>query len=109
MANQAQDRTKRLYGLQWNRYRIIRSEEDEATLKLKTGLAPSEFFGKTVLDGGCGMGRYARVAASSLPCRRLHARGSPLLYALNTRSPLLYALNTPSPLLYALNTPLRHP
>jgi len=64
MANQAQDRTKRLYGLQWNRYRIVRSEEDEATLKLKTGLTPSEFFGKTVLDGGCGMGRYARVAAS---------------------------------------------
>ena len=64
MANQAQDRTKRLYGLQWNRYRIVRSEEDEATLKLKTGLTQSEFAGITVLDGGCGMGRYARVAAS---------------------------------------------
>jgi SAM-dependent methyltransferase len=58
-----QSRTKKLYGLQWNKYRIIRTEEDESTLRLKTGLAPAEFAGKLVLDGGCGMGRYARLAA----------------------------------------------
>lgn len=60
----AQQRTKQLYGLQWNRYRIVRPEEDRATLLLKTGLSPSDFAGKLVLDGGCGMGRYSRVAAS---------------------------------------------
>lgn len=58
-----QNRTKELYGLQWNKYRIVRREEDEATLSLKTGLKPDDFSGKLVLDGGCGMGRYARVAA----------------------------------------------
>ena len=58
-----QSRTKNLYGLQWNKYRIIRTDEDEATLRLKTGLAPAEFSGKLVLDGGCGMGRYSRLAA----------------------------------------------
>lgn len=58
-----QDRTKELYDLQWNRYRIIRTEEDEATLRLKTGMEPHEFEGLLILDGGCGMGRYARIAA----------------------------------------------
>ncbi len=58
-----QSRTKDLYGLQWNRYRIVRPEEDQATLRLKTGLDPADFAGKLVLDGGCGMGRYARQAA----------------------------------------------
>jgi SAM-dependent methyltransferase len=60
----AQQRTKQLYGLQWNRYRIVRAEEDLATFLLKTGLQTNAFSGKLVLDGGCGMGRYARVAAS---------------------------------------------
>lgn len=59
-----QNRTKELYGLQWNKYRIVRRDEDEATLCLKTGIQPEDFAGKLVLDGGCGMGRYARVAAS---------------------------------------------
>jgi SAM-dependent methyltransferase len=59
-----QNRTKQLYDLQWNRYRIVRSDEDQATIQLKTGLNPQDFSGKLVLDGGCGMGRYARVAAS---------------------------------------------
>lgn len=63
MTNPVQNRTKRLYGLQWNRYRIVRTVEDQATLLLKTAMSPGEFAGKLVLDGGCGMGRYARVAA----------------------------------------------
>lgn len=60
--NARQARTKALYGLQWNRYRIVRPEEDAATLHLKTGLRPDDFRGRLVLDGGCGMGRYARQA-----------------------------------------------
>lgn len=59
----AQARTKELYGLQWNRYRILRPEEDQATLLLKTGLNPGDFQDRLVLDGGCGMGRYARQAS----------------------------------------------
>jgi len=60
----AQARTKELYGLQWNRYRIVRVEEDLATFLFKIGLKSTDLDEKLVLDGGCGMGRYARVAAS---------------------------------------------
>jgi SAM-dependent methyltransferase len=59
----AQARTKSAYGLQWNRFRILRPEEDRATFGNRTGLAPADMAGARVLDGGCGMGRYLRVAA----------------------------------------------
>lgn len=49
------------FGRQWNRYDVARDEEDEATFLVKTGVAASELAGKTVLDGGCGGGRYARL------------------------------------------------
>lgn len=62
-----QSRTKSAYGLQWNRFRIIRPEEDRATFRNRTGLGPDELAGKVVLDGGCGMGRYLRVAAEGKP------------------------------------------
>ncbi len=52
-----QSRTKAAYGLQWNRYRIIRDEEDRATFFSRTGLTPEALQGKLVLDAGCGMGR----------------------------------------------------
>jgi len=58
-----QGRTKSAYGLQWNRYRIIRPEEDRATFRNRTGLLASDLDGKVVLDAGCGMGRYLRIAA----------------------------------------------
>ncbi|MDR3635726.1 MAG: class I SAM-dependent methyltransferase [Isosphaeraceae bacterium] len=58
-----QSRTKAAYGLQWNRFRILRPEEDRATFRNRTGLTFEELAGKRVLDGGCGMGRYLRVAA----------------------------------------------
>jgi SAM-dependent methyltransferase len=58
-----QSRTKSAYGLQWNRFRILRPEEDRATFLNRTGLRTEDLIGARVLDAGCGMGRYLRVAA----------------------------------------------
>ena len=52
------------FGRQWNRYDVARSEEDEATFLIKTGVLPAKLAGKLVLDGGCGGGRYSRLAGS---------------------------------------------
>lgn len=60
-----QSRTKSAYALQWNRFRIIRPEEDRATFQNRTGLELAALAGTKVLDGGCGMGRYLKVAAES--------------------------------------------
>jgi len=60
-----QSRTKNAYGVQWNRYRIVRPEEDRATFRNRTGLEPGDLDEAAVLDAGCGMGRYLRVAAES--------------------------------------------
>jgi SAM-dependent methyltransferase len=62
---QDQSRTKSAYGLQWNRFRIIRPAEDRVTFRNRTGLTPGDLDGKVVLDAGCGMGRYLRVAGES--------------------------------------------
>ena len=60
---QDQGRTKAAYALQWNRFRIVRPEEDRVTFRNRTGLAEGDLSGAWVLDAGCGMGRYLRVAA----------------------------------------------
>jgi SAM-dependent methyltransferase len=60
-----QARTKSTYGLQWNRFRIIRADEDRVTFRNRTGLSPNDLEGQLVLDAGCGMGRYLRIAAES--------------------------------------------
>jgi SAM-dependent methyltransferase len=60
-----QTRTKSAYGLQWNRFRIIRPEEDRVTFRNRTRLGPEDLAGKVVLDAGCGMGRYLRIAGES--------------------------------------------
>ena len=60
-----QSRTISTYGLQWNRFRIVREEEDRATFANRTGLGPGDLAGKDVLDGGCGMGRYLRLAGAA--------------------------------------------
>jgi SAM-dependent methyltransferase len=67
MASVDQNRTKSAYGLQWNRFRILRPDEDRATFRNRTGLDESAAKGMTVLDAGCGMGRYLRVAAELHP------------------------------------------
>jgi SAM-dependent methyltransferase len=60
-----QSRTKSAYGHQWNRFRIIRTEEDRVTFQNRTRLAPESLDGKIILDAGCGMGRYLRIAGES--------------------------------------------
>src|SRR4051794_13792310 len=60
-----QARTKSAYSLQWNRFRILRPEEDRATFFNRTGLAEADLAGSLVLDAGCGMGRYLRIAAEA--------------------------------------------
>ena len=60
-----QSRTKSAYSLQWNRFRIVRPEEDRVTFRNRTGLGADELAGALVLDAGCGMGRYLRVAAEA--------------------------------------------
>ncbi|QEH34213.1 Demethylmenaquinone methyltransferase [Aquisphaera giovannonii] len=62
-----QARTKSTYGLQWNRFRILRPDEDRATFRNRTGLTAGDLAGKAVLDAGCGMGRYVRMAAELGP------------------------------------------
>ncbi len=52
------------FGRQWNRYDVMRPEEDEATFQVKTGVYPAELTGKLVLDAGCGGGRYARLVGA---------------------------------------------
>jgi SAM-dependent methyltransferase len=52
------------FGRQWNRYDVMRPEEDDATFTIKTGVSPRDLAGKLVLDAGCGGGRYARLVGS---------------------------------------------
>lgn len=65
MSTRNQSRTQSAYGFQWNRYRIIRADEDRVTFYNRTGLAAQDLAGRAVLDAGCGMGRYLRIAAES--------------------------------------------
>ena len=53
------------FGLQWNRYEVAHEDEDLATFQAKTGFSLSDLKGASVLDAGCGGGRYCRIAAES--------------------------------------------
>ncbi|GIX03824.1 MAG: hypothetical protein KatS3mg113_0830 [Planctomycetaceae bacterium] len=58
-----QDQHLASFGYQWQRYDVAHGEEDRRTFVAKTGIPLSEWKGLTVLDAGCGGGRYARIAA----------------------------------------------
>jgi SAM-dependent methyltransferase len=53
------------FGIQWNRYDVVRPAMDEATFQAKTGVRPEELAGLDVLDAGVGGGRYALLAGTS--------------------------------------------
>lgn len=53
------------FGRQWTRYDVAHDDEDRATFQAKTGVSLAELRGLTVLDAGCGGGRYARVAGEA--------------------------------------------
>jgi SAM-dependent methyltransferase len=76
-----QSRTQAAYGLQWNRYRILRQEEDRVTFENRTGLKPEDLVGRVILDAGCGMGRYLRIARESAARRVVGIDLSPAVSA----------------------------
>jgi SAM-dependent methyltransferase len=49
------------FSRQWNRYDVMRPEEDEAVFRSKTGVGPRDLKGQLVLDAGCGGGRYSAL------------------------------------------------
>jgi len=51
------------FGTQWNRFDVVRDDEDRRVLAVKTGVKLDELSGLRVLDAGCGGGRYSRLAA----------------------------------------------
>lgn len=53
------------FGRQWNRYDVVRDDEDRRVFAVKTGVAPEDLAGMKVLDAGCGGGRYSRLAAQA--------------------------------------------
>lgn len=56
-------KTQESFAWEWNRYPGSLPEDRPIFLE-ETQIPPEEFKGKLVLDAGCGMGRYTRVALS---------------------------------------------
>jgi 2-polyprenyl-3-methyl-5-hydroxy-6-metoxy-1,4-benzoquinol methylase len=55
--------TKRNFGFQWLRYEVTDEDEDFRVFLMKTDCEKKYFEKKVVLEGGCGMGRYVRIAS----------------------------------------------
>ncbi|MFN5434352.1 MAG: class I SAM-dependent methyltransferase [Planctomyces sp.] len=53
------------FGFQWTRFDVAHESEDHATFQAKTGVAPESLHGLTVLDAGCGGGRYALLCGTA--------------------------------------------
>lgn len=56
------------FGFEWTRFPRLQLDdevrsESERTFRQKTGLTPEDVRGKSVLDAGCGMGRFSHVVA----------------------------------------------
>ena len=49
------------FGRQWNRYDVMRPEEDAAVFRAKAGVDAADLAGLRVLDAGCGGGRYSHL------------------------------------------------
>lgn len=52
--------TKESFGLQWTRYKYLRSEQDMEYVR-QGGFKPGSLRGKIVLDAGCGYGRHMSI------------------------------------------------
>ncbi len=61
---EADRKTSQRFGYEWSRYPECFYEEEEKIFFEETQLAPGELAGRLVLDAGCGMGRFTRVAGS---------------------------------------------
>jgi SAM-dependent methyltransferase len=59
-----QKSTKESFGYQWLRYDVESEEEDRKIFLQDSQLSEKELKNKIILDAGCGMGRYTRVAGS---------------------------------------------
>lgn len=59
-----QKSTKESFGYQWLRYDVESEEEDRLIFLHDSQLSEKELRNKLILDAGCGMGRYTRVAGA---------------------------------------------
>jgi SAM-dependent methyltransferase len=60
-----QDRHLASFGFQWNQFEVAHHEEDTLTFEAKTGFRLQELAGLSVLDAGCGGGRYSKIIAEA--------------------------------------------